>query len=126
MYDGISYLFRVMGPRIDVDVFICDSFFEINAADTNYGTNRSADDISPLAGSPKLTFDSAGFFGGDNVSATRNIQYDAIIPNYDLFTVYFNFATSIILVLIQESLLLMNVCIDCFKKVSWILSYSYF
>ena len=64
-----------------------DSYnIEINAADTNYGTNRSADDISPLAGSPKLTFDSGGFFGGDNVSATRNIQYDAIIPNYDLFT----------------------------------------
>eukprot|EP01048_Picozoa_sp_COSAG05_P000049 COSAG05_NODE_1_length_66591_cov_307.301581_49_plen_34_part_00 len=25
MYDGISYLYRVMGPRIDVDVFICSA-----------------------------------------------------------------------------------------------------
>jgi len=66
---------------IDIEL---DSYnVQLDVTDTNYGTNRSADDASPL--DLTLTFDNRGFFGGNDVTATRNIQYDAIIPDYDLF-----------------------------------------
>jgi len=56
---------------------------ELDITDTNYGTNRSADDVAPL--DLTLTFDSEGFFGESEGTATRNIQYEALIPKYDLF-----------------------------------------
>ena len=46
------------------------------------GVDRSSDST----GKPQLSFDDEGFFGGDAVNITRNIQYDAVVPTYNLRT----------------------------------------
>ena len=46
------------------------------------GVNRSAD----TATTPQLSFNDEGFCGGQEVEATRNIQFDSITPVYDIFT----------------------------------------
>ena len=59
-----------------------DSYYVGFAA--TIGRNRSADELSNNI--PALSFDNEGFFGGPNATATRNIQFDSIIPNYDVAT----------------------------------------
>ena len=46
------------------------------------GADRSSD----IAGSPQLSFTADGFFGGAHAQATRNIQYDAVVPNFNVVT----------------------------------------
>tara|TARA_R100000655_G_scaffold18831_1_gene39547 strand:- start:3913 stop:11277 length:7365 start_codon:yes stop_codon:yes gene_type:complete len=48
------------------------------------GRNRSVDELADNI--PALSFESEGFFGGSNATGTRNIQYDSIIPSYNVFT----------------------------------------
>jgi hypothetical protein len=46
------------------------------------GTNRSSD--GSLSNTPQLSFDSEGSFGGSQVFASENIQFDTIIPLYNV------------------------------------------
>tara|TARA_Y100001973_G_scaffold100689_1_gene162267 strand:- start:1054 stop:8409 length:7356 start_codon:yes stop_codon:yes gene_type:complete len=59
-----------------------DSYYVGFAA--TMGRNRSVDELSDNI--PALSFESEGFYGGSNATGTRNIQYDAIIPSYNVFT----------------------------------------
>ena len=59
-----------------------DSYYVGFAA--TMGKNRTVDQLSDNI--PALSFESEGFFGGSNATGTRNIQYDAIIPSYNVFT----------------------------------------
>ena len=63
----------------DIDL---DSYYVGFAA--TMGRNRSVDELADNI--PALSFESEGFFGGSNATGTRNIQYDAIIPSYNVFT----------------------------------------
>ena len=63
----------------DIDL---DSYYVGFAA--TMGRNRSVDELADNI--PALSFESEGFYGGSNATGTRNIQYDAIIPNYNVFT----------------------------------------
>ena len=49
---------------------------------TANGVNRNVDST----GSPQLSFDNLGFFGGDKAHATRNIQFDSILLDYNIRT----------------------------------------
>ena len=49
---------------------------------TSNGVNRNVD----ATGKPQLSFDSLGFFGGDKAHATRNIQFDSILLDYNIRT----------------------------------------
>ena len=46
------------------------------------GVDRNVD----ATGIPQLSFDSLGFFGGDKAHATRNIQFDSILLDYNIRT----------------------------------------
>ena len=57
-------------------------YLQIERNATGPGKDRSAD----AADEPQLSFNDEGFFGGDAVNITRNIQYDAVVPTYNLRT----------------------------------------
>jgi len=60
-----------------------DSYYiEIDRSATGPGRDRSVD----VADKPQLSFNNQAFLGGDNASITRNIQYDAVVPSYNLRT----------------------------------------
>ena len=56
--------------------------YYIKIDNTANGVNRSSDS----AASPELSFANNAFAGGEEVKATKNIQFDAILPVYDVFT----------------------------------------
>ena len=58
-----------------------DSYY-VKIDNSANGVNRSSDS----AASPQLSFANNAFAGGEEVKATKNIQFDAIIPVYDVFT----------------------------------------
>ena len=47
---------------------------------------RDVDDNGSSPKTPQLSFKSESFLGGNAVNATKNIQFDAIVPNYGLMT----------------------------------------
>ena len=62
------------------DIGFDDYYIEIDRS-TN-GVDRSSDST----GKPQLSFDNQAFLGGDSVQITKNIQYDAVVPSYNLRT----------------------------------------
>ena len=46
------------------------------------GSQRSLD----VTGSPQLSFTNEGFFGGNGGTASRNIQFESLVPNYNLLS----------------------------------------
>ena len=63
-----------------------DSYY-VKIDDTTSGgnANRTAtNEISDTSNPPKLSFDNKGFYGGPNVLGTKNIQFESVIPNYDI------------------------------------------
>ena len=59
-----------------------DSYYVKIDAET--GTDRSTDSGTGASGKPQLSFDNKGFYGGPNVLGTKNIQFESVIPNYDI------------------------------------------
>ena len=57
-----------------------DYYIEIDRSAN--GVDRSSDST----GKPQLSFDNEEFLGGDSVHITKNIQYDALVPTYNLRT----------------------------------------
>ena len=47
---------------------------------------RDVDNNGSTPKTPQLSFNSESFLGGNSVNATKNIQFDAIVPNYGLVT----------------------------------------
>lgn len=82
-FDGIS-LKRINTTHdiSDIGLDIDNYYIEIDR--TSNGVNRSSDN-TPV-GYPQLSFSSELTSGGSKVFASENIQYDAIIPFYDVAT----------------------------------------
>jgi len=57
-------------------------YIRIDREATGPGKDRSIDSATE----PQLSFNSEAFLGGDSVTATSNIQFDAIVPNYGVMT----------------------------------------
>ena len=62
------------------DIGFDDYYIEIDR--TTNGVNRSSDST----GKPQLSFDNQAFLGGESVQITKNMQYDAVVPTYNLRT----------------------------------------
>jgi len=56
----------------------------ISRAETTTTKARDVDNNSSSPKTTQLSFTEEAFVGGDKVTATENIQFDAIIPNYDV------------------------------------------
>ncbi len=61
-------------------------YIQIDRTVTGPGIDRNTDDNSSSPKTPQISFTNQAFLGGDRVVATENIQFDAIIPNYDART----------------------------------------
>jgi hypothetical protein len=69
----------------DLNIGLDGYYLEIDtSANGNYGTNRSAD--GSFTGAPQLSFTSQQTLGGSGVLATENIQFNALVPTYDILT----------------------------------------
>ena len=64
------------------DIGFDDYYIEIDRTATGPGKDRSAD----ASNEPQLSFNNVGFFGGSSANVSRNIQYDAILPIYNVRT----------------------------------------
>ena len=64
------------------DIGFDDYYLQIDRTATGPGKDRSAD----ASNEPQLSFNNTGFFGGNSVNITRNIQYDSLIPVYGVRT----------------------------------------
>ena len=64
------------------DIGFDDYYLQIDRTAAGPGKDRSSD----ASNEPQLSFDNTGFFGGDSVNITRNIQYDSLIPVYGVRT----------------------------------------
>jgi len=64
------------------DIGFDDYYIEIDRTATGPGKDRSA----ASGTKPQLSFDNQAFLGGDSVEITKNIQYDAVVPTYNLRT----------------------------------------
>ena len=62
-----------------------DSYYVAINPTTN-GINRNADSGTGASGTPELSFDDEGFYGGDDTEVTRNIQFESVTPNYGIIT----------------------------------------
>jgi hypothetical protein len=91
--DSLAYKYQLNGISLrrintthdisDLDIGIDGYFIEIDRSSAK-GTNRSFD--GSFMDAPQLSFTNTQTFGGSNVKATENIQYDAIVPYYNVAT----------------------------------------
>ena len=69
----------------DLNIGLDGYYLQIDtSANGNYGINRSSD--GSLTGAPQLSFASQQTSGGSGVLATENIQFNALVPTYDILT----------------------------------------
>jgi len=62
------------------DIELDSYYVEIN--DATNGVDRSADSAT----APQISFNDEGFYGGDDIEVTRNIQFESLTPNYGIIT----------------------------------------
>ena len=67
----------------DIGIELDGYYIEIDRTSAK-GTNRSLD--NSLTDAPQLSFTNNQTLGGSKAMATENIQYDAIVPHYDILT----------------------------------------
>ena len=81
--NGVS-LRRINKEHIisNYDIGFDDYYLQIDRTATGPGKDRSAD----ASNEPQLSFNNTGFFGGNSVNITKNIQYDSVVPVYSLRT----------------------------------------
>ena len=81
---GVS-LRRINGVNSNISGPVSmDSYYvEIDMSNTN-GNDRSGD--ATTSGSPQLSFNDLRLLGGNKVTASQNIIYNAAIPTYDILT----------------------------------------
>ena len=58
--------------------------YHIQISRTESGSNRSSD--GSVTNAPEMSFTNEGSFGGQNVRASENINYNGLVPTYDLIT----------------------------------------
>lgn len=69
----------------DINIGLDGYYLEIDtSANGNYGINRSTD--GSFTGAPQLSFISNQTVGGSKILATENIQFNALVPTYDILT----------------------------------------
>ncbi len=82
--NGIS-LRRINKTHDIADDLITYDGYSVDVDTSQSGVNRSSDNVV-IANSPKLCFSSLDSVGGFGVRASENIQYDSLIPRYDVIT----------------------------------------
>jgi len=68
----------------DLNIGLDGYYLEIDTSANGNGINRSTD--GSFAGAPQLSFMSNQTIGGSGVLATENIQFNALVPTYDILT----------------------------------------
>jgi hypothetical protein len=68
----------------DLNIGLDGYYVEIDTSANGNGINRSND--GSLTGAPQLSFTSQQTLGGSKVLATENIQFNALVPTYDILT----------------------------------------
>ena len=68
----------------DLNIGLDGYYIEIDTSANGNGINRSTD--GSFIGSPQLSFTSQQTVGGSGVLATENIQFNALVPTYDILT----------------------------------------
>ena len=68
------------------DIGLNSYHIEFSRAATTSTKVRDVDNNSSTPKTPQLSFEFESFLGGNDVNATKNIQFDAIVPNYGLMT----------------------------------------
>lgn len=69
----------------DLNIELDGYYLEIDTSSTNgNGIDRSSD--GALTGAPQLSFTSQQTLGGSKILATENIQFNALVPTYDILT----------------------------------------
>jgi len=82
--NGVS-LRRINGITHDVSSLGNDiDQYHIAVDMSTNGSDRSND--GDTSGAPQLSFNSEASLGGENCKATENIQFNEIVPNYDILT----------------------------------------
>ena len=82
--NGVS-LRRINGVTHDVSSLGMDIDQHHVAIDMSTNGNDRGND-GDVAGAPQLSFNSTAAVGGENVKSTANIQYNEIVPNYNILT----------------------------------------
>jgi len=90
--DSLVYKYEMNGVSLrrinkehtmsSTSIGIDDYYIEISR--TASGSNRSSD--GSVTNAPEMSFTNEGSFGGSNVKASENINYNALVPTYDLIT----------------------------------------
>jgi len=82
--NGVS-LRRINGVTHDVSSLSNDiDQYHVQIDMSTNGSDRSND--GDTSGTPQLSFNSEASVGGENCKATENIQFNEIVPNYDILT----------------------------------------
>lgn len=91
--DSLVYKYELNGVSLrrintthdisDLGIELDGYYVEIDRTSAK-GTNRSTD--GSLSNSPQLSFVNTQTLGGSKVMATENIQYDSMVPHYDIIT----------------------------------------
>jgi hypothetical protein len=68
----------------DLDIGLDGYYLEIDTSANGNGINRSTD--GSFTSAPQLSFASQQTAGGSGVFATENIQFNALVPTYDILT----------------------------------------
>lgn len=66
----------------DLNIGLDGYYLEIDTSENSNGINRSTD--GSFAGAPQLSFISQETLGGSDILATENIQFNALVPTYDI------------------------------------------
>jgi hypothetical protein len=73
----------------DIDIGIDGYYIEIDRTSNNSNIDRSFDRVPPdlvLPNSPLINFNNFGAYGGNQITATKNILYTSIVPAYQIST----------------------------------------
>jgi hypothetical protein len=68
----------------DLNIGLDSYYIEVDTSGSGNGINRSTD--GSFAGSPQLSFISQQSLGGSKILATENIQFNALVPTYDILS----------------------------------------
>ena len=68
----------------DFNIGLDEYYLEIDTSENGNGLDRSSD--GSLSGAPQLSFTNQQTLGGNKVFATENIQFNSLVPTYDILS----------------------------------------
>ena len=72
--------------RINTQLQLADLPIDLDSYYVGYAVTMGKNRTTDGSGISELSFNEAGFAGGSLAKATRNIQYDSIVPNFNVIT----------------------------------------